>query len=232
MNEKQTLEIVNNVFINIFGYNNPFDLDTILSKFAFDLKLPKKVSDSITKEETWSASINATKFITQSNMIKYDKQHGWIFPKKNVRSLNDILDMWKKTNYTTTERIYDCVNVSQSDPAYNCENGYRCTDCSKCKNVIFSDGCVNCNSIIASQRSNTCNFCLRADDSGNCSNSYNVICSNKISNSFFIQDCKDLHECIFCSHIANKEYCISNMQFSKEEYSMIKKEIIKWILNS
>lgn len=232
MNDKQTLEVINETFFNIFGYTTSFDLNTIFSKFAFDLKLPKKVKDSITGEETWTASINSTKFITQSNMRKYDEQHGWIFPKKIVKDLNDILDMWKKTNYTTTERIYDCINVSQSDPAYNCENGYRCTDCIRCKNVIFSDGCVDSNYIIASQRSNSCNFCLRADDSANCTNSYNVICSGKISNSFFIQDCKNLHECIFCSHITNKEYCISNMQFSREEYKMIKNEIIKWILNS
>ena len=32
--------------------------------------------------------------------------------------------------------------------------------------------------------------------------------------------------------ISDKKYCISNMQFEKEEYFEIKKEIIKWILNS
>ena len=33
-------------------------------------------------------------------------------------------------------------------------------------------------------------------------------------------------------HISNKKYCICNMQFEKEEYFAIKKEIIKWIMNS
>ena len=84
--------------------------------------------------------------------------------------------------------------------------------------------------LLGCQRTGGSNFCIRVDDSGNCINSYNVICSAKISNSFFIQDCKNLEECMFCSHISDKKYCISNMQFEKEEYFEIKKEIIKWIL--
>ena len=100
-----------------------------------------------------------------------------------------------------------------------------------CKNIIFSDGCSDSEYIIASQRTSGSTNCIRVDDSGNCSNSYNVICSAKISNSFFIQDSNSLHECMFCSHIANQRYCIANMQFEKEEYFAIKKEIIKWILS-
>lgn len=51
-----------------------------------------------------------------------------------------------------------------------------------------------------------------------------------ISNSLFIQDSNSLHECMFCSHIANKRYCIANMQFEKEEYFAIKKQVIDWIV--
>ena len=107
-----------------------------------------------------------------------------------------------------------------------------CTDCRGCKDILFSDGCGNCQGIIASQRSADSTYCLRVDDSNSCSNSYNVICSAKISNSFFIQDCNNLYECMFCSHISSKRYCIANMEFSKDEYLEIKKQIISWILSS
>ncbi len=231
MNNKEALEKANKIFVNIFDRNNPFSLDEILTKFAFDIKLPQKVYDSMTSKETWAESVNPSKFITQNNMELYDKQHGWMQKKKEIDSLEDVLKYWKKINYTTTERIYDSDNVSKSDTIYKSENVYRSLDCRECKNILFSDGCASSEFLIGCQRTGGSNFCIRVDDSGECINSYNVICSSKISNSFFIQDCKDLDECMFCSHIGNKKYCIANMQFEKEEYFEIKKEIINWILH-
>lgn len=230
MDNKQAMQTANKVFMSIFGQKNSYDLAEILTEFAFDIKLPQKVIDSTTGEETWAISINPTKFITQKNMENFNYGNGWMLKKRPVGSLEDILKLWKKVNYTTTERIYDSTNISQSDTIYSCENLLRCNDCKSCKNSIYLDGCSNSEFMIASQRTVTSSFCLRVDDSANCSNSYNVICSAKISNSFFIQDCNSLHECLFCSHISNRKYCIANMQFEKEEYFAIKNEIVKWIL--
>lgn len=233
MDKKEINNIVDKTFLSIFGVKSPFKIEEILSKFAFDVKLPQKVLDSTTGKTTWAYSINPHKFITQSNMEKYDiENNGWLLPKKEVSNLQDIIKIWKTINYTTTERQYDCVNVLQCDPIYRCENAFRCTNCNDSKNLVFSDGCSRSEYVIACQRSDNCSYCLRVDDSNSCSNSYNVVCSAKISNSFFIQDCNSLHECMFCSHISNKKYCISNMQFEKEEYFVIKKEIIKWILSN
>ena len=218
MTNRETLEKMNKIFINIFGRENPYTLEEILSKFAFDIKLPQKVLDSMTNKETWAESINPNKFITQKNMELFDIQHGWLQKKKDINSLEDVLKYWKKINYTTTERIYDSENVHKSDTIYRSENVYRSLDCRECKNTIYCDGCANSEFIMGCQRTSGSNFCIRVDDSGECINSYNVICSSKISNSFFIQDCKDLDECMFCSHISNKKYCISNMQCEKEEY--------------
>lgn len=230
MKDKETLETVNKVFMSIFGEKSPYDLEGILTEFAFDVKLPQKVMDSTTGEETWSSSINQTRFITQENMENFNHGNGWMLKKREISSLEDVLKIWKKINYTTTERVYDSTNVSQSDTIYSCENVYRCNDCRKCKNAIYLDGCGTCEFMIASQRSGNSSFCLRVDDSANCTSSYNVICSAKISHSFFIQDCDNLHECMFCSHISNRKYCIANMPFEKEEYFAIKTEIVKWIL--
>lgn len=216
--------------MSIFGQKNAYNLEEILTEFAFDIKLPQKVIDTITGEETWAISINPTKFITQKNMENFNHGNGWMLKKRPVGSLEEILKLWKKINYTTTERIYDSTNISQSDTIYGCENLLRCNDCKSCKNSIYLDGCSNSEFMVASQRTVTSSFCLRVDDSANCSNSYNVICSAKISNSFFIQDCNSLHECLFCSHISNRKYCIANMQFEKEEYFAIKNEVVKWIL--
>lgn len=231
MDETKAKNMVDEIFLNIFKQECPFTLESIIKEFAFDIRLPQEVKDSLTGESTWTSSVNAKQFITQRNMERYDEKYGWMLKEKEFSNLEQLLKIWKKVNYTTTERVYDSVNVAKSDPIYRSENVYMCTDCRGCRDILFSDGCGNCQGIIASQRSADCTYCLRVDDSNSCSNSYNVICSAKISNSFFIQDCNNLYECMFCSHISSKRYCIANMEFSKEEYLEIKKQIISWILN-
>jgi len=229
MNDKDAIEVVNKIFINIFGKKCPYNLDELLEEIAFDIKLPQQVQDNWKGETTWASSTNPSKFMTQKNTEIFNNGN-WMIKKRDISSFEDIIKIWKKINYTTTERIYDSSNISKSDTIYNCENLYRCNDCRKCKNSLYLDGCATSEFVIACQRTGNSSFCIRVDDSGDCTNSYNVICSAKISNSFFIQDCNSLHECMFCSHISNKKYCISNMQFEKEEYFEIKREIVKWIL--
>ncbi len=231
MDEKQIYQIIKVTLDTIFKEESFFTIDQVLEKFAFDVKLPKKVKDGITGIETWSVVNNFEKYITQDNMRKYDEKNSWLLKRQKFENLKELIEIWQKINYMTSERIYDCINVSACDPLYRCENAYRSTDCRDSKNVIFSDGCGNCNNIIACQRTGNSNFCLRVDDSSECSNSYNVICSKKIHNSFFIQDANNLHECILCSHIASQRYCIANMQFEKEEYYYLKKQIVRWILS-
>lgn len=231
MNDKECKSVIDEIFMETFHQKCPLDIDDLLAECAFDIRIPNKVIDAVTGEETWASSINSNKYISQTNMEKYDEYKGWMRPKKEIHSLDDIIKLWDTVNYTTTERVYDSVNVSKSDTIYNCENVYRSQDCRSCKNVVFSDGCGDSEYIIACQRSSNCSYSMRVDDSNSCSNSYNVICSSKISNSFFIQDANSLHECMFCSHIANRRYCIANMQFEKDEYMEIKTEVEKWIIN-
>lgn len=231
MTEKQCKQILDEIFMEIFEEKCLLTIEQVLSEFAFDIKLPNKVIDAVDGKETWASSINSNKYISQKNMEKYDNYKGWMRPKKEIKSLDEILKIWNNINYTTTERYYDSINISKSDTIYSCENVYRSQDCRLCKNIIFTDSCANSEYIIACQRSSNLSNCIRVDDSNNCSNSYSVVCSAKISNSYFIQDSNSLHECMFCSHISNRRYCIANMQFDREEYMHIKSVIIKWIVS-
>lgn len=232
MNDKEASQVVKNIFNQVFNKEIKYTLEQIREKFAFDVKLPVEVKDSITGESTWTEMPNSKKFITNNNMEKYDATRGWMIQKRKIENLSDIIKTWEKVNFTTTERVYDSMNVSKSDTIYSCTNIYRSTDCRSSKNIIFSDGIGSSENVIASQRSSNLVNCIRVDDSGTCSNSYNVICSAKITNSIFIQDCNNLYECMFCSHIASKRYCIANMQFEKNEYLKIKEVIINWILEN
>lgn len=230
MKTKECLQVLDNIFMEIFNVKCLLNMDEVLSEFAFDVRLPHKVIDAVDSKETWASSANSNQYISQTNMVKYDEYKGWMREKEEISSLDDILELWNKINYTTTERVYDSENVSKSDTIYNSENVYRSQDCRKCKNVVYTDGCANSEYILACQRSSELNYCIKVDDSFNCSNSYSVVCSAKISNSFFIQDSNSLHECMFCSHISNRRYCIANMQFEKDEYMAIKEQVIKWLI--
>ena len=185
MNDTLALEIVNKIFKNIFDKDNNYSIDTLLEKYAFDIKLPKQVNDSTTNEITWADSINSGRYISNKNMEKREVEKGWMLPKKEVNNLQELIDIWNSINLTTTERVYDSINVAKSDTIYGSENIYRCSDCSDSKNLVFCDSCLNSEYLLASQRSSACSFCIRCDDSQKCSNSYNVICYNKINNSLF-----------------------------------------------
>ena len=228
MNERITKEIVDKIFANVFNCENPFTVQEIFEKFAYDLNLPKEVKDSVTGESTWAISINPTKFISQKNSFKIES---WMQEKVELTGLEDILKIWDKINYTTTERCFDSVNTIESDTVYQSENMIRSSNSFGSKNVVFTDGSYGNEYVLASRSAKNCQYSIKIDESSNCTNSYHVTNSDNISNSMFIRDCTSLHECIFCSYISNKKFCIANMQFEEEEYYAMKKEIIKWIIN-
>ena len=109
MNDKQCKQVLDEIFMNIFEQKCLLSIDEVLSEFAFDIKLPNKVIDAVDGKETWASSINSNKYIRQDNMVKYDNYKGWIRPKKEIESLDEILKLWDKINYTTTERNYESI---------------------------------------------------------------------------------------------------------------------------
>lgn len=74
MKDKEAIDVANKVFESVFRRKCSYQLEEILTKFAFDVKLPQKVLDSTTGEETWAASINPTKFITQKNTENFNNR--------------------------------------------------------------------------------------------------------------------------------------------------------------
>ncbi len=229
-------EILDKIIGQITGYKNTFTVEQFKQKYAFDVRLPVQVSDSTTGESTWTQSANPTKFITMPNSHKDNAVTGksdWMMPKEPLNNIQDILTAWQKTNYTTTEKQLDSIEVYESDNIYESENIYRSLDIFKSKNILMCDGIQNgCEYMVASQRSQMSNYCARLEDSKNCTQCFNVSWSNKIVNSAFIHDSFDLYECLFCSHLNSKKYCIANMQFEEAEYFKIKKLVMEWLLTS
>jgi len=196
MNTTQAKEILDKVVGSVFGYQNPYTLDEAMQKFAFDLRLPQQVYDAITGEQTWAVSVNPSKFMTNASIEKRAAVDDWTLPKREIKSIEDVILAWAETNYTRAERVNDGINVAASDHVLNSENVYRSTDLRNSKNVLFTEGGNNLEYVIAGSRSQTSSFCIRVEDSQLVSNSFNVQWSSKITNSFFLQDRYDMMECI------------------------------------
>ena len=229
-------EILDKIIGQITGFKNPFTVEQFMQKYAFDVRLPVQVNDSSTGEITWTQSANPTKFITMANSHKDNNITGkndWEIPATPLNSVQDILNAWQKTNYTSTEKQLDSIEVYESDNVYESENVFRSLDVHKSKNILFCDSVQNgCEYMAASQRSQMSAYCATLEDSKNCTQSFNVSWSNKIVNSAFIHDSFDLYECLFCSHLGSKRFCVANMQFEEAEYFRLKKMIMEWLLTS
>lgn len=115
MSDDEALGIAEKIFRNVFGKGCDLSTNELLGKFAFDVKLPKKVRDTITGETTWADSVNSGKYMSSQNAAKRDADLGWMLPKKNVSSLRELIDIWNVVNFTTTERVFDSMNVAKSD---------------------------------------------------------------------------------------------------------------------
>ncbi|MDB5166511.1 MAG: hypothetical protein JWM37_583 [Candidatus Saccharibacteria bacterium] len=224
-------EILDKIVGQVFGYKNPLSLEQFMQKYAFDVRLPMQVNDSTTGEITWAASANPTKFITMANARKRSEAQD-LLPTRPLPDIQSILTAWNETNFMSTERQIESVNILECDNITKSENIYRSQFIVSSKNILFSEGCHYSEFLAASQRSQSSTFSIKVDDSQNVTNSFFVTWSNKVTNSFFINDCFDLTDCMFCTNMAGKQYCIANMQFEEEEYRKIKDMVVRWILTN
>jgi len=232
MNDQVAKQIVDKIIGQIFGYQNPLSLEQVMQKFAFDVRLPQQVYDSLTGKPTWALSTNPAKFVQHEAQMTLPEGQAER-PKRPINSIQDVLTYWQETNWMATERYNDSINVAESDNIRKSENVYRSSDIGDSKNIIFSDSVYDgCEYIIAGQRSASSSFCIRLEDSSQVSNSFSVNWSSKVVNSFFIQDAYDMQDCMFCSHLTGKQYWIANMPFEREEYLKIKDLVARWILTS
>jgi len=220
---------------DIFGVENTFSLEQLKTKFAYDLKLPQKVTCDMSGQETYvhdERTQASWKHVKQSFLESKLADEDMMRPKRPIDSMDDILKYWEEVNYLTSEKVLNSKDVFKSDGIIGSSNVYESSMIFNSKNILLSRNNFNSNYLIASDGNNGCNIGIRLFDNQFCTSSYEVNFSNKISKSLFITDCFDMFECMFCFFTRSKKYCIANMQYEKEEYFKIKKMVIDWILNT
>jgi len=232
MNPAVAKGILDKVIGQVFGYQNPLSLEQAMQKFAFDVKLPQQVQDSTDGSITWAQSVNAARFRSQKNSLSQNETASGMRPSRKLNSLQEIMAAWNEINYTTTERLRESTDVSESDNINNCERVFRSQDIRRSKDVLFSDNITNCEFMVACQGCSNDAFCIRTGDSIEVSNSFEVAWCGKINNCLFVQDCSDMQDSMFCSSMRGGRFCIANMQYDEAEYRRLRDEVVRWILTS
>lgn len=232
MNAEEAKKILDKIIGQVFGYQNPLNLEQVMQKFAFDVRLPQQVYDSTDGTPTWAASTNPTRFMKMENARNNEATASdGMYATQPINGLQDLLEKWNAINYTTTEREIDSLNVAESDDIIKSENVFRSSGIQRSKNILFSEDIHDSEFIVGGQRSGSNNFCIRIQDSGECSNSFEVSWSTRITNCMFIHDAADMQDSMFCTNIKGKRFCIANMQFEEAEYMRLRQQVIQWILS-
>ena len=237
MTQTEAQDMLDKIIERVFGFKNPLTLDQFMKKFAFDIRLPQPVVDSVDGKTTWASSTNPTRFVSMANARNLEiggasPKTDFMRPKRALKSVQDILDAWNEINYTTSDRHRECLNVAESDHVSRSENIFRCQDTHDSRNILFCDGAIRSEYLAASQRSVDSTYCVRLEDSGACSDSFGVSFSYHVTNCLFMHDVGDMQDSMFCVNMKGKRYCISNMQYTEEEYKGIREIVAKWILTS
>ena len=225
-------EIVDAVFKDVFGVNNSFTLEKVKEKFAFDIPLPQRIGCILSGKDTWVVSKENNKIASQKALEEEFKKSEWMRKKEEISSIGDLLRCWNKINYVTGDKNLNSQDVFGSDGVYTSASVFNSHAVFKSKNIIYSYKIFDCNYMIACRDNESSTFGIRMRESVNCSSGFEISWCEKVSRSMYVHDGVDIYECMFCSHIRSKKYCIANMQFSKDEYFKIKKQVIEWILDS
>lgn len=224
-------QITDYIFKDVFQIDNPFSLEELQKKFAIDIPKASKAKCAISGRDTWAFASLKDKIASQAAIEERFSKDEWMQKNKSIKSIKDILKAWDEINYQTGEKYINSSDVLASDGIYNSDNVYQSVSIFDSKNIIFSYKLFDSNYMLASRDNSSCTLGIRVKESIYCSSNFEVSWSNKVAKSMFIHDGYDLYECLFCSHIRSKKYCIANIQFSKEEYFKLKKEVVEWILN-
>jgi len=225
-------EAINYVFKDVFGVNNPFTLEEIERRFCYDIPLPVPVQSASSGEETWIYPLENKNVLSTKDQNQLGKTHDWVFPKQPIHSMKDLFKYWDKVNYHTGEKITNSTDILKSDSITNSTNIYRGNFIFNSQNIAFGYNNFDCSYLVASRGNNSCSLGIRLKESIYSSSTFEVNYSNKITRSMFIYNSFNLFECMFCFNMASKQYCIANMQYEKDEYFVIKKMVINWILKN
>ncbi len=133
-------------------------------------------------------------------MMKSEAVHRENFNLRELNSKGDFL--------IDTKNCQTCFMIHESEDSYNCVRGMKEVNCID----------ANCSWFI--ELSGNCSCCVDA---------YGLKYSLWSSGRFceYVDQCVECEHCFGCVGLKKKKYCILNVQYTKEEYEILKEKIIE-----
>lgn len=212
----------------VFSGFEPLPVEEFIRIYTRDIQLPQKVNSALSGSEIFSGieEYGYQRFITEQEIAQRTEQDNFMKSAQKPNSLQELLTNLKDVALFRGSRSLNSDVVLESDDIYSSSYIYNSTHLHSCHHMMWCNGNKASEYLMASTENGESSFGIRLRDSGSISNSFDMHWCGKSSNSYFCVDCFDLRDCMFCFHIVSKQYCIGNMQFEKEEYERIKKQLL------
>ncbi len=149
----------------------------------------------------------------------------------NLGSYNAVQSFKKRFEEILQKKVVHRENFNLK--AYNSDGDYLldCKNCHNCNTINDSEDSFNCVRGMKHKSDIDTNGCWYMELSGNCSgctNCYAIKYSNWSSARYseYLDLCLESEYCFGCVGLKKKKYCILNKQYSKDEYEILKDQII------
>ncbi len=123
----------------------------------------------------------------------------------------------------------NCENVT-GDYLYNCKNTFDSYDAKNCEDIRYCataesfSNSYDCNYSPNTSEWSYNNVAITGYQIKNCHN-----CTGNCGNLDYCDNCYSCRDCFGCVSLKNKQFCIFNKQYSKEEYSKLRDQVIKYM---
>ncbi len=232
MDEKAAKKIVDYTFKDVFGRDNPFTLEQIKEKFAFDILLPVKAKDTFTGKDAWIMKKIGNKVKVWEEWGKTPPGGDPTMPKEKIKDMDDLLGHFNNIFYTIADKAWEAKDYSETDNIYLASEIYHCSKVIRTQKAAFSAEINDSKYGVACYYIYNCTSVIRAFDSSYCTACFNVAWSEKSSRCMYLNNCTDMFESMFCANLRSRKHCICNMQFEKEEYAKVKEMVVDWTLEN
>lgn len=200
---RNTFDSIDSAFVlNCSGLNNCFGCVNLKNKSYHFLNKPLEKEEYHKKVNEMMGS-----FAKIQEFIKEFKSFSLNFPKRE----NNNLKAWDSVG----DFLLECKKVQNSFEVIGAENS---------KNLFSTRSACNSDGAIGfGFKSELLLECVAVGYSSNIIGSLNSSNCRDIIYSFGLKNC---NECIGCDGLKNVSYCILNKQYEKDEYEIIKKQIL------
>ena len=217
----------------VFGEQLQVQAQEFFDRYLQDIKQPVKVQSALTGKPYYTSMPGYDSYVGQQEVFDRGEVSEWMMPKVDIGSLDELNELLTRFDFMQASRTYtNSNNVYRSDDVGESHHIYDSLNVIKSSYIVRSSWIWESEYLFGCMRSGESTHCIVLVEGTQCTDSYRVFSSRKVTRSMFIKSCYDVTDCLWCAHISGKQYCIANMQYTKDEYEVLKARILKWVFET